>query len=508
MICAGWAAVVGVMFFRHEFWRDEVRALSLAVDAHSLPHLKALLQNEGHPMLWHVLLYAAHGLTGSKLVLPMLSALICAAAVGLFVYGAPFPLWFKALFVAGLPLYEYSVMARNYGISMLLCFAFARLYPSRGQRPLALGVLLCLLANTNVHSALLAGLLLGFWSWDVLVRARASWSSGPARGLYGGALLFALGIGFALWTVWPTSEMAVSDTSHYTAAFVLESLWKTLLDPGLAFQKIAPRLPGALTLLANLVLVGATLSLLRDPAACVLTWAALVMLSVLFQLVYKGGLRHQGLLVVFMITLQWIVLEQRRHGPRMQVARSLEWLGNHVGFPVLLAALIVTNGYYLIVDMIGEESSSRAFAEQLHREPRYSNAILVGEPDFYMETLRYYADNEVYIPREQRVGHTVNFVRGARKDLSLDTLLREARRLQQDPHRPVLIALGHTKVLDPGGPAPRDPQQLSYSYGRTFSWSADSLAAWQASTKLVRELDRGVHGDERYRVYELVAPPP
>src|SRR4051794_26845182 len=127
-ILLGWSLVVAVTIAQHEFWRDEIRALSLAMDANSLPHLKALLQNEGHPMLWHVLLYAGYRLTGSKLVLPAISALICAAAVSIFVWRAPFPLWFRALFVfGGLPLYEYSVMARNYGISMLLSFVFARL---------------------------------------------------------------------------------------------------------------------------------------------------------------------------------------------------------------------------------------------------------------------------------------------------------------------------------------------------------------------------------------------
>src|SRR3954470_23013283 len=80
-ILLGWGLVVAVTMARHEFWRDEIRALSLAMDANSLPDLKALLENEGHPMLWYVLLYAAYGLTGSKLVLPALSVLVCGAAV-------------------------------------------------------------------------------------------------------------------------------------------------------------------------------------------------------------------------------------------------------------------------------------------------------------------------------------------------------------------------------------------------------------------------------------------
>jgi len=49
-------AVVVAGAYQHEMWRDEVRALSLAIESHSLPDLFAHLKNEGHPGLWHVLL--------------------------------------------------------------------------------------------------------------------------------------------------------------------------------------------------------------------------------------------------------------------------------------------------------------------------------------------------------------------------------------------------------------------------------------------------------------------
>jgi hypothetical protein len=159
-ILLGWSVIVAFIAMRHEFWRDEVRALSLAMDAHSLSDLPALLKDEGHPMLWYVLLWAGFRMTSSKLVLPVLSLLIGGAAVAIFVFHAPFPRWLKALFVfGGLPLYEYSVMARNYGISMLLLFVFAWLYRSRRKHPLLLGTVVALLCNTNIHSLLLAFVL-------------------------------------------------------------------------------------------------------------------------------------------------------------------------------------------------------------------------------------------------------------------------------------------------------------------------------------------------------------
>jgi hypothetical protein len=126
LILGLWCALVVVGYVRHEFWRDEVRALSIARNATSLVDLMALMKNEGHPALWQLLLRGGFVLTSSRLVLPITSLVIAAAAMALLIFRSPLPLWLTALFVFGrLGIYEYSVVARNYGISMLLMFGFA-----------------------------------------------------------------------------------------------------------------------------------------------------------------------------------------------------------------------------------------------------------------------------------------------------------------------------------------------------------------------------------------------
>jgi hypothetical protein len=51
--------LTGVIFTtaHHEFWRDEVRPLSLARAADSPLHLFELIQYDGHPIIWFLLLY-------------------------------------------------------------------------------------------------------------------------------------------------------------------------------------------------------------------------------------------------------------------------------------------------------------------------------------------------------------------------------------------------------------------------------------------------------------------
>lgn len=529
---ATWLAVVVVGTVRHEYWRDEIRAYSFARDSHSLGALFDRLKDEGHPMLWHLLLYAGDALAGSsRVVLPIVSLGVAAAAVALVLFRSPLPTWLKALFVlGGLPLYEYSVMARNYGISMLLMFGFAAAYPGRARWPraVALGLILAALANTNVHSVVLAILLLALWLWDDL---GTPGKPVTARALLGVSVaVVALGLATlgSFATMWPSDQILPSDPSLYTAARMVRAMARAVRHPARQFGAIVPPLP--LALLGDAVFVWATLGLLARPALLVVAWAAALSLSVLFEVVYPGSLRHEGLYLVFLVTLTWIRLDHERSRPGRRSPSRWGSVRAFGGLAVLLTTTFLAGDRRLVQDLAYPESASRAFGEFLRDHRQYAGAILVGEPDFYLESLPYYADNPIYVPRERRFGDTVHFTRASRSGLGLGELVRAALDLQAREGRTVLIALGHLSELDAtrGGdltaPQRRPPvgggagevvlspspgqHELHYSYGRTFSWSATDLALWRASTIEVARFDDHIVGDERYAVYTVTAPPP
>jgi hypothetical protein len=98
---------------------------------------------------------------GRPEVLPAIAFVVAVAAALLLVLKSPFPWPMIGLILLGhFFLFEYSVMARNYGIAMLVLFAVATYYPAYRSRGIVLGVLLFLLANCNVFSAILAGAFL------------------------------------------------------------------------------------------------------------------------------------------------------------------------------------------------------------------------------------------------------------------------------------------------------------------------------------------------------------
>jgi len=223
--------------------------------------------------------------------------------------------------------------------------------------------------------------------------------------------------------------------------------------------------------------------------------------------VYPGSYRHQGLLLVFLITLYWIASDASPPVPRWRFLARLARVGRHGCLPALLVISLSTGIYKVVMDVGYEMSASRAFGAYLDAHPEHQDAILISEPDFYIESLPYYAHNRIYIVREQRFGDTVKFTRRAELHLDLGELLRAAWRIHVGQNKEVLIALGHLKDFDPLADGGEASKSLSYGYGRTLSWTGEDLRVWKASTKLIARFADDVIGDERYAVYKLVASP-
>lgn len=453
------------------------------------------MQGEGHPMLWHLLLYGSYQVTSSKLVLPVLSFLIAAAAMFLFIFRSPLPPWLKAMFVfCGLPIYEYSVMARNYGISMLLLFTFAWIYPLRKIYPIAIGVILALLCNTNIHSLILACLLMSLWLWDTFVEDRSTPLSAQACKLYVAMTILLLGIAVSLYTVWPTEGMLVSDTKRYTnASNMVHGILTTLIAPSRQYGELFPS--SVPTVVTSAVLLGSMLGLIVRLPVLVTAYAGFCSLSVFFSVIHYGEYRHLGLFVAFLVSLYWIVFNEKGRPLQHKSLQRIFQAGLYGGLPLLFAFLIWSGAKAVYLDWMYQESASKMFAGFLKNQPEYVDAILVGEPDFFLEAVRYYANNRVYIVREKRFGNTVRLFRSDHLHLSMGELLCAGWHIQQRENKPVLIVLG---IWESGAFV-----KCVGFCRRTFSWSREELADWGIYTKLQGKFAQNVIGDEKYAVYSL-----
>jgi hypothetical protein len=488
-----WLVVVISTVARHEFWRDEVRALSLARSAGSPLDLFRVLGHDGHPVLWYALLYIGNLMTGSRFVLPVVSVLVALAAVTVFLLRAPFPLWFKALFVfSALPIYQYSVMARNYGISMLLLFVFAALYPRRQQHPLLVGLTLALLANTNAHSVLFALLLTGVWLWDAFSdRAFRSQPRMRLR-LYGGIGLVVAGVLLSAALVIPPAESTLTGARNVGAGDVAASLLATALRPADRYRALIPDISGPVDqALPYLAAAG----LLVSPPLFVAAVAGVIGLGVFFDVIYPGYYRHQGLILVFLLALYWLAFQRARLPDVPRRARLVLWGGVWLAWVPLLVLGIIDGQRLVRYDWREELSSTHAVGSFLRESETFRHAIIVPEPDYFIEALPYYADNLIYFPREARFGTAVSWTHRA-VHLSLAQLLETSRQLKQNSGRPVIIALGHFEIEHD------ESLERGLAYGRRFTWTEEDLLQLERATQLVGEFASGT-GDERFLLYSI-----
>jgi hypothetical protein len=493
-----WLFLVILITSTHEYWRDEVRAWSLARQAASPLDLLHLIRSDGHPPLWYLLLYLGVNISNLPLGLPVVSLLVAAAAMALFTWRAPFPLWLKAIFLfTALPLYEYSVMARNYGLGMLLLFACAALYPSRGQRPWLLAAALALLANTSAHAAVLAGLLMAAWTLDALAEHKTLSPRLLGRRLYAPLALAVAGLAFSVYFTMPVENTILIRAPEATPIQTLAALLIALARPSLSFYQVLPWSPGAL---GDALIFLAVLGLLRRPPLFLAALGGQVGLGVLFLLVYVGYYRHQGLFLIFLLALYWIALETPDpHNAWVldrQFTRRLLLAGQYLALTAILINGLVDAYEFVSRDVSRPASSSRYFGAFLNVNPELADAIILPEPDYRLESLPYYAANPIYLPRENRFSPTVSWTTDSQARLSLGELLTAARRLHLQTGRPVLIALGHFD-LDSRAPGAR-----GFSYNKVFTWTPAELEEFYRSTELVAEFT-GAYSDEIYRVYRL-----
>ncbi len=493
LTAATFATFVGLVVLAaaaHDVWRDEARALTLALEAPSWWTIPATLANEGHPALWHVLLRVAHDLTASPLVLPVLAAATGVGAAALVFFAAPLPTWWRVAFLFGwVPLHLGPVLCRNYGIAMLLLFAFCRLVATGPLRVRRAAVALALLANTNVYGTIMAGCFGFVLGVDALQQRVRATRVATAVALVGA------GIAVAVRTMLPTAESKLLPS----ATRALGQLGSTAVDAIVAFGANTERLFGIPSLAWPIVVLAAAgTSCVRHLAIAVL--AFFVAVAWFTARIYSAAPHHLGMMFTFLVAATWI-RAGRDAGPRCAMPR------HRLAWAALLffvwPALLTYHGYRglrAVKDEVEYTNSSAPELARLLARPELTGAVLIGEPDYYLDALPWYRDNVIHVAREGRYARRVSWTIANRREWDLGALLASARRVQRDGHRPVLLVIGHPIALD------RPAGSVRHGYGDHFVWTESQHREFVAATQHVASLPARpsrFRGDERYEVYRL-----
>jgi len=285
---------------RHAPWFDEAQAWLIARD-NTLWKMFSAMGYEGTPALWHFILWIAIrcGLPFSRLYL--ISGIAACIGCWIVVQKAPFPTWARlgvvfSYFFA----YQYATVARSYALDLILIPLAASLYRDRLRRPLAYCTVLGLLANTNAHSFLIAGVLFAGFLWDGFAVDRLR-SVRLRRAI---ALFMVLAVAAVLQAWRPAdANLANSQSSWRTIG---NQIGEALLDrPDI----LSSERPSVIARITGVVLSGAALAalalvLLRAKNGSI--FIGIVSTLLLFAALIYGNRWHAGLIFLVCVFCVWI----------------------------------------------------------------------------------------------------------------------------------------------------------------------------------------------------------
>jgi hypothetical protein len=439
----------------HEPWRDEIEAWLIARNSSSIGALIHNSRGEGHPLLWYLFLWAASRASRAIVVMQLLHLAIAAAAAACVLWRAPFRRWQRAALIFGyFPLYEYSAIARNYALGMLLLFLFCIL-AVRSPRPyIRLVVIVILMGSTSVYglvvgAAVAAGVVIDEyvgWRWH---HGRIEWRRAAT------ALAVAVG-GLALVVAQYIPALSSPGATGFThvvredrvrgaiAPFagllpipnVETRFWGTNILDGLV--------DGTARVLIGLVLLALLAWCLRDRPAALGTWllgtGVLVVLSLQG---YQGYLRHAGHFFLLFVAICWMRASFARwpDGKRASAGSVTARAAPRVTASGVLSVLLVVQLAAAVVpvatDLTHEFSGSEAMADLLTRKG-YGHAELVLWPEYEGIAVVGRLDRAGYLPALGRRARDQQYDSARRRVKDRD-VLRRARAMCRREQRPVVL---------------------------------------------------------------------
>ena len=405
-IAGAFVLLVALGMARHEMWRDELQAWAIARASPSLPALFDNLRYEGHPALWHLLLWPLAHATASPVAMQVLHLAIVAAAGWLFLRWAPFPLPLRVLFLFSyLPLFEHGISSRNYALALPALWGACRLWTTEPRRWLALGACLALLANANPYAWLLAAAMTSVLAIEV-VRTRRT----PAT--LGFLALAGAGLAVALWQMLPAPDALYaggfrdwSAPRFYRTLGTVLAAYLPFPDPttvtpwNSALVLHAPPPPTWTAALSPLWLA-AGWWLLAERRARTLFAIGSAALLVFTYFVYIGWARHHGHHFLLFVACCWLAVSR----PELPEASRRRLV---CVFAALLVVHVATAAWLFGADLVRPFSGAKAAAARL-ASPALRDLPAFGFPDPPLVAVGAYRGAPV---RSLATGEPVIFVR-------------------------------------------------------------------------------------------------
>lgn len=334
VLAAPFLALLAINTWHHAAWGDELHAWGLTLASSNPIILFHNLHYEGHPGLWHIMLWAAALVSPSPIAMQAVHGVLAATTIVIVAIYAPFTRTEKMLLLLNyFIIFEYAVLARNYGMTLLLAMIYAQLRGASPKSPILSAGTLGLMANTNVYGGMLAGFLGLEYLWSNVIAQRRTSSIGLANLLLGIALFGAL-MAFSVATVWPPADIAhhAQAMAHNDESIVFRFANQLLRTAVAPFMPIDYSFPASFAFPGNLYESGKRvwISLAFLPGIAVALWivfrkqpgflavllATIAVAASFATFVYPSAIRHMGVVFVGFVASLWVTRMEAPPLPR------------------------------------------------------------------------------------------------------------------------------------------------------------------------------------------------
>jgi hypothetical protein len=474
-----------VAVLHHEIWLDEAHSFLIAKASDSFPDLIQNSRQEGHPMLWYVLLWVLTKISHDVFYMQLLHILISCCAVFLMSVYAPMNKLKKVLFAFSYYFFfEYNILSRNYG----LCILFVTLYCILICRPhknmMLIFSILALLANTHFLGLLLSGCLV---LTTLLIASEGKWYTFknriPKLILPGCILLVAWAI--CIQHVLP--EETSMFLKHARPEYLSVKRWSsfTVIAKGL-FQ--FPYVDGSswntniftqykltgfiLTVIVTLVSVK---SFFNKPISFVLFFSSVIAFSVFFfaGIMHDYTVRHWGFIFLTFYAAIWLAegLDQQDLWNKIQHYAIPDFLkhGNECWRNGLLySALVVqvaASVYMFVWDFNHYFCTAKPLAAYVEKN-NYSDSLIIVTSFTSGPALSAYLDKPLYYPEYHGYG-TYGIWSTWPVFITYNELMQEVRSCEKQGYDHALLILNNEEHED-SLKAFKEDEQLKIDYLKTF----------------------------------------
>jgi hypothetical protein len=464
VLISGAFLVVGAFVMaHHELWRDEVQAWLLARDSSSAIDLLSLQKYEGHPALWQLLLMPLTRAFGTPIAMQVLHLLIATTTVYLFVRWSPFTMLQKVLLSFGyFPFYEYAIISRSYGLSLLLLTIFCCLYPHRKIHFVLIAVTLSLLCHTQVLSLIIVMVL---FAALFLERLLAQVSPDVPRcdplPFYAGCTVIALGIVTAVIQIMPPPDTGMFVGWQFGLSYdALSRIAKALVgaylpvptiglnywnNPLCLDRRLSPlNLFSSLTVFGYVVFVLAELR--RNLTAMFVFGAGTAALLAFFCVKHPGYARHHGFLFICLVVSAWMAQGNAPAALVTQAASAVRDRWAHAlsaSLTLLFGIHVAAAGIASVQECRYRFSNSQEVAEYLHQHG-HDESLLVGHSDCCASAiLGSSAQKQFYYPEAKRWGSYIIWDKTRLTRITDQEIIDAARALSRPSGQHLLLVLSH-----------------------------------------------------------------